>query len=600
MNKNFTAKRYFIDGLRDYIKNEHKCLSKIYTPSIRELLLDYVEIHEDIISNLELDKLGNARNQLIEAMKYYIKTSLLFENSLYKNELLLLISLMDKLNGNSEVESKIQYSHMYNICNSLIKKINSNNIYSQIVSLVKTYTNFNEAERAIHLLINELMYDGYSLKYLDSWMDNFGKTEITEENIDVYLDRLCILRKHPNRIEYYISVFENQYFIDEKLFIDFNLSLIKQDFDNLDLGVEKGKKRKDFLQVNSGYVFCKIEIIAQDCFKGLEHILSAINSYFQMIDYVTNETKKQQPLFQDRTICKLPDGTYKKIRITDGTPADTKILFSRVENRERQDVEDFILYRGKVFSNDIKSQEVFNIQRALNIVKSQLHQSQENKIINLWAVLEYILTFKESNGSIISKVKDIIPKITCLYIMKDKVNVFWSRLYGYKDKGIPIVDEVLKCKKEGHEYQYELNPLIKLILDKGPNIVNEFEFDNNLARCVSEIGGFLIRPKTLFKYLENKKEEIKHDIVRSYRARNVLIHSGRETRVNLNFKALRLYCYNNNLLGLIIYYLYKNPNFKITEILNSIDYTYDNYIKGLHEESIIQEEICKPKYLFIG
>jgi len=281
-------------------------------------------------------------------------------------------------------------------------------------------------------------------------------------------------------------------------------------------------------------------------------------------------------------------------------PNDTEILFSKTESRERQDVEDFILYREKVFTENINSQELFNIQRALNIVKHQLNQSQENKIINLWAVLEYMLTFKETGGSIIAKVKDVIPKIVGLYIMKDKINIFWSRIYEQRGKNITIIEEFLECKKENEEYQYDINKLIEFINSKGPLLISELEFNETLSRDIAEIGLFLNDPTKLAKHIETKVQEIKHDLVRIYRARNVLIHSGKETKIDLNCKSLRLYTYNNNLIGLIIYYMCKNPHFKITEILNSIDYTYENYVKGLESGTIEKIEISKPKYLFIG
>jgi len=604
VNKNFNAKKYFIYGFKGYIKNDHKFLSKVHTPSIRELLMDYVEIHEDITTNLELEKLENARKELLDAMKYHLKSSILYESSFYNKELILLIKQIDNLSGKVKKEKIIHYSHIYNLCNALIKKINSNNIYMHIVNLVKGYNNFRESEKAIHLMVNELLFEGYSLSFLESWFrEKVSKVEMNKENIDGILDEFCKLKKSNESFCYYITVAENEYFTKNTLNIDFNLSLIKQDYSALNLIDSTSREDiKSFLQVTEGYNICEIKINSMDYFKGLNQILNSIQSYFQMIDYVTEEGKKPKKLFLEKIVCRLPDDTYIKLRIGGDSyiPTDTKILFSKVENRERQDVEDFLVYRDKLFSQNIRSQEVFNIQRALNIVKTQLTQSQENKVINLWAVLEYVLTFKESGSSIISKVKDIVPKVVCLYIMKDKINVFWNRVYEQRGKSAPIIEEFLECKKEGEDYHYDLSKLITFIEKKGPDLIQELSFNDNLKREISEIGQFIAQPKRLYEYLKEKEEEIKHDLVRIYRTRNVLIHSGKEMRFNLECKALRLYSYNNNLLGLIIYYMCKNPQVKITEILNSIDYTYEHYIKELKEETLSQEEICKPKYLFIG
>ena len=42
--------------------------------------------------------------------------------------------------------------------------------------------------------------------------------------------------------------------------------------------------------------------------------------------------------------------------------------------------------------------------QAINIIKGQKEQTKENRLINLWSVLEYMLTF-HNGDNIISKVK---------------------------------------------------------------------------------------------------------------------------------------------------------------------------------------------------
>ena len=65
MEKEFNAKKYFVLAFKKYIKNDFKILSKKYSPSIRELLLDYIEIYEEINDNREQDKLERSRLDLI-------------------------------------------------------------------------------------------------------------------------------------------------------------------------------------------------------------------------------------------------------------------------------------------------------------------------------------------------------------------------------------------------------------------------------------------------------------------------------------------------------------------------------------------------------
>ncbi len=598
MNRIFSAKKYFIIGFSEYIRNKHKFLTKLYNPSIRELLLDYIELHEDILSNKHSDKLNNARKECINSMIYYIKNSFMFTNKIYHIEF---SALLEKLQNTSQ-NQLLDYSHIYTISNSLIKKINQENVFEKIINIVKTNNTFSISEQAIHYMVTELIYEGYSLKKLKNWYNRIQKMELNEQHIDSILDEFSQLKKPKYKYQYYVNLANNPYINNDIIFLDFNITMRKQVRSELNFGCDaNGKQRISFLQDSPKYSIYKIEIEALDEHKAIEKIVAALTSYFQMIYYVNEHTNvlPDENLFLEKMIHSLPNGKFRRYRYAP-EQQDASILFSRIEERERLDVQDFISYRERVFSEKVNFSEVFNIQRALNIIKDQSHQSLQNKVINYWSVLEYILTFKESNDtSIISKIKNTIPKVICLYIMKDKLNVFWQKIYQYKDQKAQIISDILDCRKVDSEYEYDVQLLLNFIFSKEELLISELEFDISLSKSIADIGLLLSDKKKIKDYIENKKDEITYDLVRSYRARNILIHSGRETHVNLNLIALKLYAYNNNLLGLLIYYLHKNPNYKITEILNSIDYTYDNYIQQLDNDELSTKTICKPPYLFL-
>lgn len=489
----------------------------------------------------------------------------------------------------------MQFIKVYNTSKSILKKIDNDNIYSLIISLVKEYDAFLEMDRALECLINELLYDGYSLKYLDLWFNcNVNTKEINEENINNILENFTSLKKRQQKYKYYINVFDNGQIAEDELFIDFNMIIRKEDYDQLVMVDPKtGEDVKNYLQRSEDYTVFSIEIEAMDVYKGLEMITNAVESYFQMIKYVSGQRKN---ILLDKAIGQYENHIFEKLKIES---FDDKILFSSVENREQEDIKDFIQYRNRIYRNQIKINEIANLQRALNIVKNQQGQQQENRVINLWAVLEYILTFHDGL-SIISKVREVIPKIICLYTMKDKLNVFWSRIYNYRNNGIGIVDEFLtKCKIEQDGF-YDLDKLINVIFEKNKNLIDQFIFNDLIKREIAEIGQLLTNPENRTKYIQHRHDEVMHDIVRIYRTRNTLIHSGKRLKTNLIFDSLRLFQYNNHLLGLIIYYKNKNPYSTIPEILNSINYTYFEYIKNLQNANSSPKEICKPKYLFIG
>ncbi|QZY54089.1 hypothetical protein [Crassaminicella profunda] len=596
MDKKFSAKKYFIFGFKKYVMNDNKILAQNYMPSIREILCDYIEIYKEINNNSGQEKLERARNDLLKALKFFCENSIFFEKGIYKIEIKILTDQIEHLSDKGDQNKILKYTKIYKICKSLVKKFNKDNIYAHLINIAMQSDKYIEIDKVIEALISELLYDGYSLKYLDVWYnENVGRQEINDKNIDNIIGEFQKLKKGKDRYIYYLSVFDKNKKIKEEQLIDYNIKLVKEEYGKLVLiNKENDKNVKNYIQHTKEDDIFRIEMNAMDIYKGLEVIVNAFDSYFQMINYLLANDKI---ILKDKCIVKLTEGNYTKLRIQS---YDNKILFSNIENRERQDIEDFIMHRDSAYNTLIKSDEIANIQRAINIVKGQKDQLKENRLINLWSVLEYSLTFHEG-VSIISKVKEVVPKIICLYAIKDKLNVFWSRLFCYKGNEIDIVEEFIKeCKRVDDDYYYDLNNLVQFILKKGKSLLDEFEFNDVLKRNIGEIGKLLTDVKYRKKYIKNKHDEVYYDLVRIYRARNVLIHSGKRTMANMDYKSLRLYNYNNSLLGVIVYYKNKNPYLTIGEILNSIDYTYNEYLNILENEKSSTIDICKPQYLFIG
>lgn len=53
MDNQQNAQEYFVDLFKSYIRNYNKIFSKKYSPSIRELLSDYIELYNDIATSPE-------------------------------------------------------------------------------------------------------------------------------------------------------------------------------------------------------------------------------------------------------------------------------------------------------------------------------------------------------------------------------------------------------------------------------------------------------------------------------------------------------------------------------------------------------------------
>lgn len=604
MNKEFNAKRYFIDKFKRCVNNDNKILSQKRFAGIRELLFDYIQLHNDIIENIENDKFKKSRIDMLKSMDFFLEESILSNHSVYKHEISVLKSkikecISDDKNNNT-TKDNIKYVRIYNISTSLLRKLGRDNLYEYAIETAKQKSNFNEIDKIVDFLISEMIYEGYSLNYLSEWNKQEISKNINEENIDGELDKFKLFKKNKIKYKYYVPIKSIFYDIGQQRYINSNVRLDRVENEELDI-IDRNNETnitKFILQDKEAKIY-SIEIECMDVYKGLELIVNSFNSYFQVINTLVHDDKSK-----DRNYVKLTNkcivvddkNKYFKLRIEN---YDEDTLFSILERKEKQEVEDFIKYRDKAYENMESIDEIDNIQRAINIVRSQKNQSKENRLINLWSVMEYILTFNEGS-SIISNIKDIIPKVVCLYAIKDKINTFWSQLYKYEKSNISIVNEFITFAiKEDEEYQYDLEKLIEFINNKGETLSGEFNFNSSLQRSISEIGQLLDDKESRSKLVKKLSKEVEHDIIRIYRSRNILIHSGKREIINLDYKALRLYKYNNHLIALIIYYKSKDPSLTITEILNSIGHTYDEYIKNLGKKNISKIELCKPRYLFI-
>ncbi|CAM3887676.1 hypothetical protein HAHI6034_12030 [Hathewaya histolytica] len=594
--KKLSAKKYFVFAFKKYISNENKILSKKLQPSIRELLLDYINVYEDIIHNVDNKLLIKAKKDLIGAIIFYLNESVFYNKKIYKEEIDFLIKdLGNAKDGNLNQFDEIK---IYNKCKSIVKKIDNDNIYRHLVEAIKNTCSYEEIDGIIQAMISELLYDGFSLKYLEKWYNSdISKflSKIEHDNVDQIIDLFCQLFKEDSDFKYYLTI-KSKVKLEEKIYLSCNLIMKKENYSELSLiSIKDDKETKNYLQYGQDINVYSIKIKAKDYYKGLEIIIDSIVSYFQMINYLSDDS---YIMLNDKIVVKISDGVYEKIR---KEMYDENIIFHETERREKGDIKDFISYRDKVYAKGVGIDEIPNIQRTINIIKGQKKQSKENRLINLWSVLEYMLTFHRGD-SIIAKAKDIIPKVCCLYVLKDKINLFWNSLNQYKSSSYEIIGEVIKsCRVYEDEYRYDLEKFISFVCIRGENIVKEFEFNDVLKRGIAEIGSLLFDVKNRSNLIRKLSIEVEMDLIRIYRCRNILIHSGNRDIKNINYKTLRLYQYNNNILGLIIHYKRNNPSLTIEEILNSIEYTYKRYINSI-ENGVVEDDLvnlCRPKYLFI-
>lgn len=163
---------------------------------------------------------------------------------------------------------------------------------------------------------------------------------------------------------------------------------------------------------------------------------------------------------------------------------------------------------------------------------------------------------------------------------------------------------------------YDTRKIIAIFQDQDriEKIVNNFSKHVVLERECAELCMLISSPQKAIEAIKDYYEGIKHDLNYIYRLRNQLIHSTKGTDDSLENISMRLYRYVNSVLSTILYYKEKNGEFTITDILSSIDATYQEYIARWDEEKTRKkkskedtEEWCltdaykmvRPPYLFM-
>lgn len=577
---NELAKLYFIRSLKKFITNEYKILAKKYYPSIQQLLMNYIILHNEIKEHKEISKLEKSRNDLVDSIKFFLKDCI-YKKTDYVWEIQ---SLQRLIEG-----EKVNYESLSKACAAFLKKISESNIYEKISNIVLETEIFEEIDQIIDIFIKELLYDGYSLCYIDEWYNEQYKanTKDGDLNIDGFIKAIKSL-KHKNKELHYYLTFDNDENLESTFFIASGVKIQRASEDELP------DKYRSYLQTTGENRVFKITIKAKDAYKGGETIQKLIESYLLIINKINNNHSQLRMKY----VVKYDNGEFLKLT----KKQSDSMLFLITDSREKYDLFDFKEYRSRVFSAEIKTDGISTIERVFNILQSHKTQTSEMQLINLWSAMEYLLSYLE-DVSIITKAKNIIPKLMCLYCFKDKINIYWSnirRAIHFNKEARKIFDY---CKDSNDQEKYNLNKVLEYIKIHEESSAEKLSEQGGivLKRMYLEIGNYLYNPRCERVQLVKKQHDvISNDIISIYRSRNILVHSGISTVDSIDLKVVRLQQYISNLLGVIVHFKRKNPLFTISEILNSIVVTYEEYCSRINEEITDVCYLVKPTYVFLS
>ena len=596
MDKQRNAQEYFIDLFKSYIRNYNKIFSKKYSPSIRELLDDYIELYNDIATSPENQKLKNSLKAQLDVMEFYVKDTIL-NKSILKTNLIQLKSKLTNMNNRTKekqhddncVNITSEYFAIVKICSSLLKSFNKINIYELIISIIKSSNNYKEIDKCTECLINELMYDGYSIRYLQDWYRDMKSFH--ENDTSAFINEFSTLKKPKS--EYHI------YFTVKNDCDNLNLKHISDKIDLQPIGKDQlNSEVATHLLFNQMERAFKAVLNSMDEYSATNQIVKAFDSYCLILNLMEERDYK----INQKVASGIKDvNVINKYNIESN---DIKYILPNIDNREKNDLEDFLRYRKEVYQQNLAVGEISTIERSMNILKNGNYENEANTLINFWNVLEYILSYY-SGDSIISKARYIIPKLMCLYYLKDKLNIFWNTLQVSRGYDKPIDDFIKNSKHDSLSEKYDIAKLLFNIKENGKELSKSFGTNKYvLDRKYQELGMIITGENSLYQEITDLHKRIEYDIVRIYRTRNILVHSGNITKTNILLKNARLMQYISNLMSVILHYKMKNSNHSISEILYSVPETYDCYLKDCEDfkknvDNRSAVDIFKPSYLFL-
>lgn len=607
----YNSYKYFIYSMLEYFKNKEFKIEEINFGSIRQLLNDYIEIYNKIKANTnDVGKLKRSLDALQENILFYFKNTNLSKHKFINKDIEKIKIILESYNSENLLITESYFS-----LTAFIKKMNNISILDLWIDILQSdYTfSFDDIDKLMDCYTSELLFEGYSLKYLEEfWLTQFKdlKECKTEEEILEEVNKFRELSyikdsKYDILLNLNIPIsLRKELENDETLNIDKLAYKIFNIYEyNEDLVAEI--KSKSFFKSNKA-ITLRTVVKATDKYRAMSIAINTISNYLEVYKVIENS-------INNNIRVALLGEKYIEYNVNDFTK------YSRVlSSREKEDIVDFILLREDFRKNNIKSTAINDIENIINILQKLHELTIDNRLLNCWSSVEGITRFYKDASSNINTVNNIIPKVISMYIIKQKMNCLWDWIYPLIKKGILKDDNLNSCisNKDGTKYN-KVEFATYLLKDETAKwLYGNTATNIIISRKVAEINNYLKNPSALEKYVEFKIKCIENNINSIYRLRNNLVHSGGCVNVNMENYTQRLQYYLNCILGTLIYHIKRNPDLTISEVLYSIITSYTEYMKNIKElknkvkgmsdkekeDTIIKygiENIAFIKYLYI-
>lgn len=596
-DKVLNCQKYYIFKIRDIVHNSFHILEE----KRMECLIQYLELtidtYDEYRKALDPSKLKRSYEGLIEGLCYQMENHPFKKLSVYKND----FSYLQKL---IQLEEKERDKELHNIHSTIVclkKKLCSYNIIEQYIECLQCIDVFSEIDFWMESLVSDLLYKGYSLDYLIEWFKGQQNLFMSNDQDVSIINNLMELDGQPK---------------GHTIYIKFTVKNISHTQAALELLGKKFKisRKTDY---NFGNMWKgKDYYVASKMYQALD-----VTKAVSMAAKEFGETKELFDMWQGGTNNICDDSQYgweenSKLNLVAVGNTDNVKMLGYVDSYYKKQINRFLEMKENLENEDIKV-----LERVLYTLNTAKTYKIQNRFLNFWSALEYIL-YPFPRFTIIEKARVVVPEAFSLFYIKNKINIFWWRLTHYiKTRNEDAeLSEVIQFVEECRELQddgYDTQKLIGVFQDEEriKKIVNILARHMVLNREATELHMLITNPNKAMKEIERYYEGIRHDLNYVYRLRNQLIHSTNGMDDYLEHVSMRLYRYVNSILSTILYYKEKNSEYTITDVLNSIDATYQKYVDTWSEkkqkgkdmnpeqrkELNRQEAYClvRPPYLFI-
>lgn len=415
---------------------------------------------------------------------------------------------------NSELKTKIK--HYSEIANFVKDICEANNIYLEFLLNILienifienfSYKNCQMIYSATRMLTTELINAGYSKEYI---YFTVLATFFTSTN--------PVICSQDTIVDFFNHFTFQEYDYQAAFGINQRASSVLGKLENLNVQQPtKEQKMQLNLQRKNDYVVM-FTVQSIDIFSAYEHAnqymqtilsLHRINQHDSKL-FVTSKaiiSKKVDDIFDSGSVMHSPINAMKK----KGNLSDLHAIFSDITLMNKIEpptsfYKSIRLHNGAIESKDIS-----------------------NQLLNLWTIIETLIDSKKDNEDKINTICAVLCSVLNRCYMYDSLEQLLRDICNCSS--IDVYSIISQIESDNQELDMVERFVMLLSLNENINYLNNIiyslkDYPLLIYRLESFSQKVFIDSKTIYEYLQQHKKRIRWHIMRIYRNRNMIVHSG--------------------------------------------------------------------------